>query len=345
MDLTKHYICKIPFEYLEVHHMGVYACCPTWLPTKITDSEDVAKAWKSETLKEIQNSILDGSYSHCSVEHCPVLSELVHQKTVDESYFVTKEEFKKLNTETPKIINYSFDRSCNLSCPSCRTHLIMANGKDLEKIEYITKEIENEYGKDIECLYMSGTADPFASKSLRKILTTYTKEKYPKVKFVHLHTNAILFDEKMWKQMKNIRHLIGPLEISIDAATKETYEELRRGGEWDKLLNNLKFISTLNIKDIRISMVVQDSNYLEMEDFYNMMFNIFDGKARIFFKKITNWGTFSNEEFSGKEIFNPNHPEFNMFLLQLKKIDKKHKCVHNFHDIVSKYMEKDIKFI
>ena len=345
MDLTKHYICKIPFEYLEVHHMGVYACCPTWLPTKITDTENVAKAWSSDTLKEIQNSILDGSYSHCSVEHCPVLSELIHQKTVDESYFITKEQFNKIDYTHPKIINYSFDRSCNLSCPSCRTHVIMANGEESDRIEYITNEIEREYGKNVECLYMSGTADPLAAKSLRKILTNYSKEKYPKVKYIHLHTNAILFDRDMWKRLKNVRHLIGPLEISIDAATKDTYEELRRGGNWDKLIENLKFISFLNINDIRLSMVVQDSNYMEMESFYNLMYDIFKGKARIFFKKITNWGTFSNSEFSNKEIFNPNHPEFNPFLIQRSKIDQKHKCIHNFHDIVNEYIPKEIKFI
>ena len=58
MDLKKQYICKIPFEYMEVHHMGVYACCPAWLPTKITDMGDVSNAWEHPTMKRIQQSIL-----------------------------------------------------------------------------------------------------------------------------------------------------------------------------------------------------------------------------------------------------------------------------------------------
>lgn len=339
MDLKKHYICKVPFEYMEVHHMGVYACCPAWLPTKITDMEDVANAWEHSTLKQIQQSIIDGDYEVCNEKLCPVLSELVNQKTVDKAFFITKSEFNKRDFTHPKMINYSFDRSCNLSCPSCRSESIMANGDELNKIDWITKEIENAYGDKLTGLYISGTADPFASKSFRKLLINFDRKKYPNVTDIQLHTNAILFTPEMWKLMKNVQKLIKIIEVSVDAASKDTYEIIRRGGEWDVLIENLKFMATLPIGEIRISMVVQDNNFMEMEDFYNLMTTIFNGKARIFFKKIDNWGTYTNEQFFDKEIFNEGHPLFNMFLLQLAKIDKKHNCIHNFHDIALKHLK------
>lgn len=338
VDLRKQYICKIPFEYMEVHHMGVYACCPAWLPTKITDMEDVANAWEHPTMKRIQQSILDGDYEVCNERLCPVLSELVNQKTVDRGFFITKDEFQKMDYTHPKIINYSFDRSCNLSCPSCRTESIMAGGGELKRIEWITTEIENTYGKELKGLYISGTADPFASKSFRKLLTNFDKNKYPNVSNIHLHTNAILFTKEMWGLMKSIQKLIHVVEVSVDASTKDTYEIVRRGGDWDVLIENLKFLATLPVQEYRISMVVQDDNFMEMEDFYNLMYGIFKGKARIFFKKVDNWGTYTSEQFFDKEIFNPDHPLFNMFLLQLAKIDKKHNCIHNFHDIVSNHL-------
>ncbi len=338
VDLRKQYICKIPFEYMEVHHMGVYACCPAWLPTKINDMEDVRDSWNHPTMNKIRESILEGSYDVCNERLCPVLSELVNQKTVDRGFFITKDEFKNLDYTHPKIINYSFDRSCNLSCPSCRKETLMANSDELKKIDWITKEIEDAYGKELRGLYISGTADPFVSKSFRKLLTNFDKNKYPNVTNIHLHTNAILFTKEMWKLMKPIQRLVTVVEVSVDAACEDTYSVLRRGGDWNVLIENLKFIATLPITEFRISMVVQDDNFMEMEDFYNLMYGIFKGKARIFFTKDDNWGTFSNEEFFEKEIFNENHPLFNMFLLQVAKIDKKHNCIHNFHDIVLKHL-------
>jgi wyosine [tRNA(Phe)-imidazoG37] synthetase (radical SAM superfamily) len=344
-DLKKHYICKVPFEYLEVHHMGVYSCCPAWLPTKLTDVDDVKNVWKSETLKKVQESILDGSYSHCVEELCPVLSELINQGTVDRGFFITKDEFAKNDYTDPKIINYSFDRSCNLSCPSCRKEPIMANNDEISEIDVTIKDIENSYGEKLKGLYISGTADPFASKSFRKLLTQFDRKKYPNVQDIHLHTNALLLNKTMWDKMDKVQSIIRIVEISIDASTKETYETIRRGGNWETLIENLKFIATLPIKEKRISMVVQDSNFMEMELFYDTMMSIFNNKARIFFKRIDNWGTYSNEEFKEKEVFKEDHPMFNMFLLQLKKIDKKYNCVHNMHDIVLKHLKQETKLI
>ena len=64
----------------------------------------------------------------------------------------------------------------------------------------------------------------------------------------------------MWDSMKSIHPYVKTCEISIDAATKDTYENKTRiGGDWDELINNLKFISTLpNLKKIKPSFVVQN---------------------------------------------------------------------------------------
>ena len=344
-DLLKKYICRVPFRYLEIHVNGVFACCPEWLPTKISEVKDLKKAWDSDILKEIRESIIDGSYSYCSEEHCSALSQLSSNGIVDNNFFMTHREFSTMEFSHPKTIDYSFDRSCNLSCPSCRNNPIMADGDKLNEIDLIIDEIKNEYGETLETIYLSGTADPFASKSFRKLLTDFNKKDYPNVRSIQLHTNAILFTKDMWLKMESVHKLIKSIEISVDAASKDTYEIVRRGGNWNVLIENLKFISTLNINFVQVSMVVQDSNYMEMEDFYNLMMNIFNKKAKVSFKRISNWNTFTNEEFKNKEIFNETHPEFNLFLLQLNKIHNKYNSIHNFNDITLKHIPKIIKFI
>ena len=62
--------------------------------------------------------------------------------------------------------------------------------------------------------------------------------------------------------------------ISLDAGTEESYNYTRRGGDWNKLMKNLEFISTLykenKLKFVRLDCVVQNKNYKEIGTFINI---------------------------------------------------------------------------
>lgn len=337
-DILKEYVCITPFVYLEAHKHGVFSCCPSWLPNKISSLEDIENVWHGDELKKVQESILDGSYKYCSKTECPYLSELLANKKIPQGF----RHVSNFNIDDykngPTNINFAFDRSCNLSCPSCRNVAIMADGTELEFIDDTINKIIKVYGKNIKMLYLSGSADPFASKSIRKLLLNFDRKKFPNVNHIHLHTNGLLLNEKMWDSLSHIHDLIKTIEISIDAANEETYNIVRRGGDWKTILENLNFISTIPLRDKRVSFVVQNTNYLEMEDFYNLMMTIFNNKVDVYFNKITNWGTYNDDEFKLKQIWNESHSEFNLFLHQLNKINKKYKCIHNMHDIIEKHL-------
>jgi hypothetical protein len=341
-DILKQYICITPFVYLEAHKNGVYSCCPSWLPNKISNLEDIDKAWESEELKKVQESILDGSYKYCSKTECPYLSELLNNKKIPQG-FRPINNFNGNNYKIgPTNVNFAFDRSCNLTCPSCRNVAIMADGTELEFIDNTINKIVNIYGKNITTLYLSGTADPFASKSIRKLLLNFDRKKFPNVNRIHLHTNALLLNETMWNGLSHIHDLIKTIEISIDASNEQTYNIVRRGGNWNTLMKNLEFISTIKMNNKIVSFVVQDTNYIEMEDFYILMNKIFKNNINVFFNKIANWGTYSNAEFAIKQVGDESHPEFKTFLQELNKINKKYNCTHNMHDIINKYLPKKI---
>lgn len=121
--------------------------------------------------------------------------------------------------------------------------------------------------------------------------------------------------------MPQIHHLVKTCEISIDAATKETYEnQTRLGGNWDELIENLYFIETIPfLKNIKTSFVVQQKNYKEIKLFYDLMMKIFKKKADVFYGKVTNWGTFTKEEFKQQEVWHPNHPEHKEFLKEIRR--------------------------
>jgi hypothetical protein len=151
-------------------------------------------------------------------------------------------------------------------------------------------------------------------------------EKYPNTKNLHLHTNGNGWTEKMWNSLQNL-HSIPRItaEISIDACTKETYEQIRVGGNWDILYKNLQFIFTKipNLDFVRLTFVVQNNNYMEMVGFVQMadyLQKLNNIKTEVNFIHINNWGTFTEPQFKIKNVISPDHPEYGMFTNESTKL-------------------------
>jgi len=66
----------------------------------------------------------------------------------------------------PREVNCAHDRACNLSCPSCRTELIIKTSRR-EEILSIRRKLDNEALADAETLYITGSGDPFGSPLFR----------------------------------------------------------------------------------------------------------------------------------------------------------------------------------
>lgn len=340
----KNYICTVPFQALEIHGNKNFMCCASWLLKELPNDALLKDLWNSNEAVEIRESILDGSFKFCDKNQCPFLSQLLtfdggfigplqHRKDAPEK--ILKLKSGKVDYG-PKIFQMSFDRTCNYKCLSCRNKMIVASSEEIKKIDRKIYEFEEAYSSSIETIYCSGTADPFASVSYRNYLRNFIPEKYPKLKNIHLHTNASLWNKAMWESMPNIHKYVESCEISIDAGTQYTYENITRlGGNWGNLLNNLEFIYTIpSIRKIKVSFVVQSQNYKEMGLFADTMKKILKEKARIFFGRINNWGTYSVQEFEKIKIWDINHPEHSEFLKEFAKIGTDPYIFHNLHEFI-----------
>lgn len=349
----KDYICTVPFNALEIHDNSAFMCCASWLTKPLPKNAPVKDLWKSDEAKEIRQSVTDGSYRFCDKTQCPYLSELLslnktHIGPIRHTTEIPEHIEKYLETGEdsfimgPQTFQMSFDRTCNFMCPSCRNHMIVADSEKIEKINKTIIEFEDAYSNSIELIYCSGTADPFASVSYRNYLRNFNVKKYPNLQSIHLHTNASLWDKKMWESMPNIHKYVKTCEISIDAGSKNTYENVTRlGGNWDTLLKNLEFIYTIpSLTKIKVSFVVQQSNYKEMSTFLDLMKQILKEKVRVFYGKVTNWGTFTPEQFESIKIWDPSHPEHKDFLKEFNKVALDPFVFHNLHEFVEKKESK-----
>ena len=335
------YICTHPFSWLEIqYHGNLYFCCDDWLNTKIgsLSEESLASIWNNEKAVKIRKSILDGSFTYCNKALCPFLNTKTGpvMKISDVVSHEIREAMHNNKTTLdyfPKELNFTYDRSCNLACPTCRDSFIMAKGEDKEIVDRVTEKIIKEALPFAEKIILLGSGDPFASPSSRDIIRSIDPKKMDQLKHIHLFSNAQLWTEKNWAKIKNIHPLVKTAEISIDAATAETYAINRRGGNFDKLLDNLSFISTLPIS-VQINFVVQENNYREMPAFIEIgQKHGFD----IYFSSIVNWGTFSDKEFRRRAVHLPEHPKHNKLkkLLQDRMFRQKDVSIGNLTGILT----------
>ena len=129
-----------------------------------------------------------------------------------------------------------------------------------------------------------------------------------------------MFTPKYWENMKKIHNNIGNVLVSLDAATEEVYDVVRRGGNWKSLMNNLKHISKLRqqklIDFFRIDFVVQKTNYRDMPDFVRIGKKIKADQA--YFSLISDWGTWEVEEYNKHAIWKNDNEQFDDFMEVMK---------------------------
>lgn len=310
--------CFAPFTRIEILPNGnCFVCCPHYLSISLGNifKENLEEVYNSERAKLIRKSIVEGNFQYCSIMTCPFISSFTLPSKgipkVEEIYH----KFSKGENFYPEYVSLCLDNSCNLYCKSCRTKRYIADRKRTEELyETFLKNIK-PFLIHSKIILITGTGDPIASPFYRRVIKTIVTDPELKHLKLELFTNANLLSPKVYDLLQLSNRVQG-IKVSIDAATKETYEKLRRGGRFDILLKNIDFISKLRInqeiKSLHFLFVVQKENYKEMPMFIDLAREFC--ADNVFFTKIRNWGTYTDEEFKDIYIFDPKHPEHEKFL-------------------------------
>ena len=296
-------ICSAAFEYIEIHTTGeVTACCPNWANMHLGNLlwDKYSELYTSVVSKIFKLSVINGTYSFCHLEQCPFL----------QTYSVDKGEkypkYEKGNTDlcikwddAPIKVSINIDNTCNLHCVSCRKKIVKAEEKEVERRNRLTNIISLEILPKVNNLTYAGNGEVFLSDVYRKLIKEGRKDQQ-----LMLLSNGTLFSIEKFEEFANCFGDIG-ISISIDAATKETYEKIRRGGKWNDLIHNLEQMKKLReinfIKIFTLNFVISAENVQEIDKFIEL------GKKmsadRVSFTKLINWGTYSEEEFETQSVF------------------------------------------
>lgn len=305
-------ICSQPFEWCEIREDGrVFLCCPSWLKMPIGHllQQSLEQIWNGAEARRIRTSVLDGSLQYCNSKRCPRRTTLTAPvqrlgEVADPELLAALRGRQTRLSYGPKKLNLCYDRSCNLSCPSCRSQVWQPSLVERELLARITQRLLQEAAGSVQTLIVSGSGDPFASSAYRELLQGVNVVDFPRLQSIELHSNGQLWTPKAWAQLASIHPYVQAAEISVDAASAATYAQ-NRGGDYGRLLENLAFIATLPIA-VKLSCVVQANNFRELPAFAALA--AAHGFSA-YCSQLVNWGTFSRGEFAERAVHLPGHPE------------------------------------
>jgi MoaA/NifB/PqqE/SkfB family radical SAM enzyme len=325
----KKLFCKLPFSRISIDDDGNIwpACCPDWVefPLGNVFTHEWNDIWNGEAATKFRQSMYDGSLRHCNRQWCPNIADA--EAGIRNHHVVphTGNE-KPWVPAPPDHINLNYDPTCNLKCPSCRHDFIHLREEKLEKVRDLHGYVEKQILPTVSSIALTGVGDPFMSRVFRNFLIDFDRSRYPNIRRIHFHTNGQLFDEKMYMRMKGTHGLDLSTDISIDAASPETYAKVRPPGDWNRLMNNLKFIGGLdNLVLFGISMVVQRNNFREMLAFIELGEKLVRSNRQTFveFKRPRQYYHLSDAQYAEIDLEQLDASEKQEFIKILVEVEQK----------------------
>jgi sulfatase maturation enzyme AslB (radical SAM superfamily) len=314
-------VCRVPWETMGINTNGEIFICqsPSWVPKfvgNIIKLDDIYTALNSELAQSIRQEILSGSYHYCNEKICGFFANLPKSTynidTADTLLQPLITNDTLLVNRIPKNLIFDFDYTCNLKCPSCRTEMINWNKDHLRRpinnqiVERIKHLVIDKIEQQPVTIRWAG-GEPFLSEPYLDLFEYIIKTEKPNIQNI-IQTNGSYLNSKV---VCNLLPYISELRISFDAGSAETYAKTRVNGNWEKLLENVRYITELK-KELNVStkisadFVVQLDNYKEIPAFVQLCYDL-DIK-NINLQKMWNWETWNEETFKQNNIYNPDHP-------------------------------------
>lgn len=324
--------CKLPFTLLNVFSRSInqpltfsLCQCRGWMPMAFP--EDFS--WNNQDAQELRLTILNGSFHYCNELRCPFLANNILPRREDVNDDYLREIITNNITNLPKgpeELTLGYDTTCNLSCPSCRDKVHVA---DPQTTQFLNKTMDRKLPSllaDVNTLCLSQTGEALASPHYRRLLRSITPSKYPNLK-IKLMSNLKLISQQTWAELGPTADNIKTLLLSIDGATPSTLEKLRRGLTWERMTEALAFARELRksskINHISVMFVIQKDNFRELPLMLELCSRYCVDHLSV--ARISSHGTYTHEQFRNIDVGDPSNPFYSEYHAIIEQFQMLHK--------------------
>jgi wyosine [tRNA(Phe)-imidazoG37] synthetase (radical SAM superfamily) len=324
-------LCLVPFT--SVHMVGsggeevsTNVCCSNWLsgrlknPKKINSVDGIYRFFDNNIdVKKVRMGVLDGTYSGCDWNSCPILMSRDQDlpkafPDINESDIlsdITREKILRGDLEgyTPTNYHDAMVKDCNLSCPQCRSDFETST----DRTKSLAESSFDSISKDCLELSFSGSGEFVVQPYLLNFCRNLTEESYPNLKKLKILSNGQLLSERMLDSFSDHFWSLSKIfSISIDASTEESYNKVRKGGDFKKLIRNLYSLRKRvnDISTMALTFVVQRDNFRDLEGFIELAYSL--KVTNVIVVKIDHWEG-AGDYYYDADVSSPDHRDNSEF--------------------------------
>jgi radical SAM protein with 4Fe4S-binding SPASM domain len=208
------------------------------------------------------------------------LAKLHGKKYIEYRELFNKAQKLEFDSNYPLQLDFELNYSCNLSCPMCTWSTEDKKGKGKNtwfSFETYKKIISDGVKNGLKAVRLNYINEPLIRRDIAKFIR-YAKD--VGIVEVYLSTNGTLLTKSLAKDL--IESGLTRIQVSIDAVNSETYNKIRKGGDYNEIVDNV--IAFVNIRNemnrvepqVRVNFVKTNDNIHELDEFIDKWKNIVD---------------------------------------------------------------------
>ncbi|WP_144691579.1 radical SAM/SPASM domain-containing protein [Campylobacter jejuni] len=173
----------------------------------------------------------------------------------------------------PIQIDFELNATCNLSCPMCPLSVESNNEKKHFQISYdlFCKIIDEGVKMGVKSVRLNHINEPLLRKDLEDFII-YAKRRG--ILDIYISTNGLLLTKE--RAISLIKAGLDRIQISLDANSQELYEQMRPGGNYKKVVDNI--LNLIELKKemqsltplVRVNFVRTEINEHELDNFISL---------------------------------------------------------------------------
>jgi MoaA/NifB/PqqE/SkfB family radical SAM enzyme len=278
------FVCDHPWTHFEVNNPNgnVTMCCDNNTVLGNVNENTIEEVWNGDGYRTMRRRMHEeGAHALCP-HTCPVLNggktyqNLDWYKSLDKNGAAYAnaaknvrefEKHKHVLESLPRWMRFAYSYACNLDCYHCYQR---EDATINLKLPDNFMDQVRRLAKSFQVIFPFG-GEPFLFKPVTDFLAEVEVDPGCRYMFV---TNATLLTPKIFSLLGERE--LGVIAVSLDAATEESFDKLRKRGrraDWNGVMDNMRRLQQLKAEKnfiYTVSMTLNSQNFNEIEAFIDL---------------------------------------------------------------------------